>query len=136
VETGFESDHVMTGIVSLPGVKYKAEATQAAFFDSVEQQLRRQPGVSDVAIADCVPFVNMCGSASFGIVGRTQAPNDPGPHGYIRSISPGYFSTLKIPVLQGRAFTASDRKGSAEASEYVIGDSGLSPRRRFQSACL
>jgi predicted permease len=106
----------MTGIVSLPTVKYKEDATQAAFYNSVEENLRRQPGVTDVAIADCVPFVDMCGSASFGIVGRTQAPNDPGPHGYIRSVSPGYFSTLKIPVVRGRAFNSMDRQGSAEVA--------------------
>jgi predicted permease len=116
VDTGFESEHVMTGVVSLPAAKYKEDATQVAFLTSVEEQLRRQPGVTDVAIADCVPFVNMCGSASFGIVGRAQAPNDPGPHGYIRTVSPGYFSTLKIPVLQGRAFSSTDRSGTAEVA--------------------
>ena len=116
VDTGFESEHVMSGIVSLPAVKYKEDPTQAAFYTALEEQLRRQPGVTDVGIADCVPFVDMCGSASFDIVGRTRAPNDPGPHGYIRTVSPGYFSTLKIPVLEGRAFTASDRAGTAEVA--------------------
>jgi predicted permease len=96
-------------VVSLPKSKYKEDAQQEAFFAALEDQLRAQPGISDVAIADCVPFLDMCGSASFNIVGRPQAPNDPGPHGYIRQITPGYFSTLKIPVLRGRTFTQSDR---------------------------
>ncbi|HEU5400225.1 MAG TPA: ABC transporter permease, partial [Terriglobales bacterium] len=110
VETGFEPGNVMSAVVSLPESKYKDDQAQAAFYAALEDQLRAQPGVADVAIADCVPFVDMCGSASFQIVGRPQAPNDPGPHGYIRQVSPGYFSTLKIPVLRGRTFSLADRK--------------------------
>ena len=114
VQVGFEPKQMMSAVVSLPMSKYKEDAKQAAFYGAVEQQLRNQPGVADVVIADCIPFVDMCGSSSFGIVGRPSAPNDPGPHGYIRTISPGYFSALKIPVLRGRTFTDSDRVGSAE----------------------
>jgi len=110
VETGFDPRQVVSAQISLPRAKYKENPQQAAFYAALEDQLRAQPGVSDVAIADCVPFVDdMCGSASFGIVGRPQAPNDPGPHGYIRQISPDYFSTLKIPVLRGRTFSLADR---------------------------
>jgi predicted permease len=113
VQVGFEPKQLMSAVVSLPAKKYKEDKDQAAFFTALESQLRNQPGVSDVAIADCIPFVDMCGSASFGIVGRPQNPGDPGPHGYVRQISPTYFSALKIPVLRGRTFTSSDREGSA-----------------------
>ncbi len=110
VQTGFDPSNVVTASVSLPLAKYREDKQQAAFYAALEDQLRAQPGVSDVAIADCVPFgADMCGSASFGIVGRPQAPNDPGPHGYIRQVSPDYFSTLKIPVLRGRTFSLADR---------------------------
>jgi predicted permease len=113
VQVGFEPKQMMSAVVSLPDSKYKDNKQQAAFFTAVEEQIRNQPGVESVAIADCVPFVDMCGSASFGIVGRPQAPNDPGPHGYIRIISPDYFSALKIPVLRGRSFTSADRDSTA-----------------------
>lgn len=112
VNTGFDASQTISAAVSLPMTKYKEDAKQEAFVAALETQLRSQPGVHDVAIADCIPFVGTCSSASFSIVGRAQAPNDPGPHGYIRQISPGYFSTFKIPVLRGRTFTESDREGS------------------------
>ena len=116
VEVGFQPKQMMSGVISLPVTKYKDNAQQAAFFAALDEQLRSQPGVEDVAIGDCVPFVDMCGSASFDIVGRPQAPNDPGPHGYVRTISPGYFSALKIPLLRGRYFTSADRAGSANVA--------------------
>jgi predicted permease len=122
VQVGFEPKQMMSAVVSLPASKYKEDKQQAAFFTSLEEQIRNQPAVADVAIADCVPFVDMCGSASFGIVGRPQGPNDPGPHGYVRTISPGYFSALKIPVLRGRSFTSSDR---AETAPVAIIDDTL-----------
>jgi predicted permease len=51
----------------------------------------------------------MGGSGSFRIQGQTLAPNDPGPHGNDRHISPDYFATLGIPILRGRGFTPEDR---------------------------
>ena len=116
VETGFDPRNVVSAIVSLPQSKYKEDSQKAAFYGALEDQLRAQPGVSDVAIADCVPFVDMCGSASFEIVGRPQAANDPGPHGYIRAVSPGYFSTLRIPVLRGRTFSLGDRDATQKVA--------------------
>ena len=85
------------------------EEQQAAFFNTLEQQLKATPGVSSATIADTLPFINSGGSASFHVEGRSPAPNDPGPHGNIRFVSPDYFSTLRIPVMSGRVFEPTDR---------------------------
>jgi predicted permease len=71
--------------------------------------LKNIPGVNGVALADDLPFSNNGGMASFLIKGRTIPANEPGPHGSVRYISPDYFSTLGIPLLRGRTFTAQDR---------------------------
>jgi len=109
VETGFDAGGLMSGALSLPATIYKSKEQQATFFSAAEQQLRSIPGVTSVAFADALPFTAGGGSASFQIVGRTLAPNDPGPHGNIRFISPDYFSALHIPVVRGRVFTPEDR---------------------------
>jgi predicted permease len=109
VETGFDPAGLMSGALSLPETIYKTDEQQAAFFTAAEQQLKSIPGVTAAAFADALPFTSAGGSASFQIVGHTLAPNDPGPHGNIRRISPDYFSTLRIPVLRGRVFTPQDR---------------------------
>ncbi len=59
-----------------------------------------------------LPFSGGNESASFGIEGRPEAPGDPGPHGNVRFVTPGYFTALGIPLREGRYFTDQDRKGT------------------------
>ena len=89
-----------------------SDAKVAAFYSALLDRLGSIPGVSSAALADSMPFDNKGGSASFVIQGRPTAANDPGPHGNVHSVSPDYFSTLKIPLMMGRSFTAQDRQGT------------------------
>jgi predicted permease len=137
VDLGLQPDHLLTARFSLPPSVYgpavppssasaskeeqakQAAAAQdasdiriAAFNSALLNRLHGIPGVGSAALADSVPFDAQGGSASFYVKGVTYAPNDPGPHGNIRVISPEYFSTLGVPLLMGREFTAQDRKGT------------------------
>jgi predicted permease len=89
-----------------------SDAKVAAFYSALQDRLGSIPGVSSAALADSVPFDNNGGSSSFFIQGRPAAPNDPGPHGNVHSVSPDYFSTLKVPLVMGRFFTPQDRQGT------------------------
>ncbi len=109
LNTGFNPHGLMSAAVSLPKTVYKDDAQQVAFYTALEEQLKNIPGVAAAGIADALPFSNNGGSASFSIKGRVLPPNDPGPHGNVRGVSPGYFETLGIPLLRGRLFTSQDR---------------------------
>ena len=122
VELGFDSRGLLSASVSLPPTTYNTEEKQAMFYAAVQDRLRSIPGVTGAAIADSLPFSDNGGFASFVIKGKPVAPNEPGPHGGIRSVSPDYFSTLRIPLLQGRTFSDSDRKNTqlvAVIDEYL-----------------
>jgi predicted permease len=108
VQTGFDPSGVMSAELSLPTTTYKNDEQQIAFYRNLEEQLARIPGVTHAALANALPFTNMGGTASFRIVGQTLAPNDPGPHGNERHISPDYFAALRIPIIRGRVFTPLD----------------------------
>ena len=110
VETGFQPAGLLSARFSLPRTVYDNDQKQAAFLSAVNERLRNIPGVTSSAIIDNLPFGHDGGMASFFIHGRSAAPNDPGPHGNVRQISPGYFSTLHIPVLRGRDFSDDDRQ--------------------------
>jgi len=109
LESGFNPHGLMSASLSLPPTIYRSDEQQAAFFAAAEEQLKNLPGVKSAAFADALPFTNDGGSSSFSIKGRTQAPDDPGPHGNIRIISPDYFATLSIPLVRGRLFSPQDR---------------------------
>jgi len=109
VEVGFVPQGLMSASITLPRDTYKTDEQQAAFTQALENQLKQQPGVTDAAIADALPFSANAGSASFVIVGQVLPPNAAPPHGNIRAITPDYFATLKIPLVTGRYFTSSDQ---------------------------
>ena len=116
VEVGFEPQGLMSASVTLPRDSYKEDAQQAAFAQALETQLKAQAGVSDAAIADAFPFSVNGGSASFVIVGQVLPPNSPPPHGNIRVITPDYFSTLKLPLVEGRFFTSTDQANTQKVA--------------------
>ena len=112
IETGFQPSGLLSARFSLPRTVYDNDEKQAAFLTSVQERLRSLPGVTSSALVDNLPFSHDGGMASFFIHGRPAGPNDPGPHGNIRQISPGYFSTMRISLLRGREFTDEDRRGT------------------------
>jgi predicted permease len=112
VNPGFNPHGVMTAALSLPEQQYKTPEKQHAFFRAVLDRLKHTPGIKDAGAGDLIPFIGANGSASFEIQGKPSPPGNPGPHGDIRVVSPGYFTALGIPLLKGRLFTEDDRKGS------------------------
>jgi len=116
VDTGFEPRGLMSASVTLPRDTYKADAQQAAFGQALETQLKAQAGITDAALVDALPFSANGGSSSFEIVGQVLPPNTPPPHGNIRSITADYFSTLKIPLVEGRFFTSTDQANTQKVA--------------------
>jgi predicted permease len=112
VNPGFQSAGVITAGLSLPQQRYDTDAKQLAFYQAVLDNLSTTPGVTAVAAGVPLPFSGNAGSASFNIDGRPSPPGDPGPHGDIGAVSADYFAALKIPIRQGRVFTALDRAGT------------------------
>jgi predicted permease len=112
VNPGFQPEGIITGSVALPSARYSEDARQVAFYRAVLDGLAAIPGVTTVAAALPVPFSNDGGSASFQIEGRHAAAGDPGPHGEISQVSPGYFGALKIALRRGRGFSDQDTAGS------------------------
>ena len=112
VNPGFRPQGVITAALALPESKYDKPEKQFVFFQTVLERLATEPGVTAAGAGYPLPFSGSDSAASFGIEDRPAAPGDPGPHGAIRFVSPGYFSSLGIPLLEGRYFTDQDRKGT------------------------
>jgi predicted permease len=142
VNAGFRPENVATASISLPEEQYKDPDRQTRFFRSVREKLLQTPGVVAAGIVTSLPFSGDNSTASFGIEGRIERPGDPGPHGGISQVSPGYFEALRIPLLLGRHFTDGDRKSSQAvaiidetmARQYWPDENPLGKRLRHNSA--
>jgi predicted permease len=112
VNPGFDPRGVVIGQVALPERQYTTPEQRSAFYRALTDRLREDRSVAAVGAGAPLPFQGGDSTASFAIEGQTVAPNEPGPHGRSRVVSPGYFAALGIPRKSGRVFTDDDRLGT------------------------
>ena len=113
VDLGFQPDRLLTFEVGLPRAKYNTGPRQVAFFDQLEERMRRIPGVSAAGGISTL-FYGALPNASGGLTidGR------PAETAYVQSpvtvdqVSPDFFRTLGIPLKAGRFFNQSDGPNS------------------------
>jgi predicted permease len=111
--------NVLTASISLGRHSYPEGAQRLAFFNELESRLTRMPGVTHIAISDSLPpGETLRGSLMYGTIdveGRPGSGDATGGRAVMRSVTPGYFAALGIPILRGRAFQESDRDPNANA---------------------
>jgi len=110
VNPGFDSQNVVAAEVSLDP-KLARTATKDQIIQDVLHRLSNTPGVERAALTNLVPLSGDFNSLPLIVVGR---PLNGAAHGFGRwmIISPDYFDVLKIPLISGRLFTISDRRGA------------------------
>jgi putative ABC transport system permease protein len=84
-------------------------------YREIQRRLSAVPGVERVAIGGTVPWRdagNFGSGFQFAVESLARVPGEDGPRGKFRSVSPGFFAALGIPILSGRDFTEADRSGS------------------------
>jgi putative ABC transport system permease protein len=129
VDTGFDSEHVLTLEVKLVGRRYPTPAQRSAFFDLALQRLRALPGVEAAGTIDDLPFVE--GSTQTLHLEGYPPQRDPVAV-QVRQITPGYLRAMRIPVLHGRDIVADDREVllvSADAAKLYWGSDDPIGRR-------
>jgi putative ABC transport system permease protein len=113
VNPGFNPRNVLTMNMELTE-KYKTDVQMRTFHDAVLRRIRALPGVYAAGTAAFgLPFGGLGIAGDFTIAG--QAP----PHGVTASklvISPGYFRSLEIPLIEGREFSDADTPESMRAA--------------------
>lgn len=112
VSPGLDPSGVLTFRVSLPAARYQ-EASRSRFFSRALEQIERLPGVEATSAVSYLPFGGDAAATWVGIAGR-PAPR-PGEElvGIIRTVMPGYFRAMRIPLEKGRDFTAADNDSGA-----------------------
>ncbi|MFL6437272.1 MAG: ABC transporter permease [Terriglobales bacterium] len=112
VDPGFKPDHLLALNVVLTNEKYHSPAASLTFFSSLEDKLRRLPGVLDVGSVCASPLQSECGDYWYSIPGRTD-PNDASlPETYLNIANENYFHAAGIRLIAGRVFSPSDNGSS------------------------
>ena len=114
VSPGFSSDHVLTLWLSPPAAKYPTSSSVRAFYAQLLTRIRELPGVMSAGAASGIPLSSTLGDWGFSIDGAPpRRQNEHPPTADWQSVSDGYFESLRLPLLRGRAFTAADRMDAA-----------------------
>ncbi|HTJ31222.1 MAG TPA: ABC transporter permease, partial [Acidobacteriaceae bacterium] len=110
VDLGFATHNIVSMSMSISGDRFQTTAPVAQIIREGTDRLLAVPGVVNAAVTNCLPMAGGFGM-SFDIVGRPKGSPSANGGGGFHSISYGYFDTLKIPILSGRAFTRQDDAG-------------------------
>ena len=125
VDPGFDPDNLLTMQVF---VNNTDGHQVAAFFEQWQENVRRLPGVKSTAVSNGLPL-GVVNHPIFFIEGRPRPENGREPSGIRYTVSPGYFETLGIELIRGRAFTTQDTR---ETPLVAIIDEALA-QQHFQS---
>jgi putative ABC transport system permease protein len=106
---GFDPDHLLTLYFETPDTKYLK--TRPQFYGPYFERVRALPGVQSAAGIDLLPMTDNSATISF------EDPEHPMPKGqepsaFLTPVTPQYFRTMRIPLLEGRDFNERDTMSS------------------------
>jgi len=110
VRTGLDTRRVLA--VNVPVDSYGKKPEQVnEFYRETIRRISELPSVDGVAVGDSVPWrdTNFNFALQFAPEGRVKGPGEEDPRSQFRTISPGFFSALGVPLLEGRDFNDLDR---------------------------
>jgi putative ABC transport system permease protein len=114
VDPGFRTANVLTFRVSLPEATYPTLASYDQFFRDYTGRIQRMPGVIAAGAVSFAPVTRSGFGGSFTIYGRPEGDDE--GNAQVRSVTPGYFEALSIPLRAGRLVTAQDTAAAARVA--------------------
>jgi putative ABC transport system permease protein len=112
VNPGFNAQSVMTFPINLPTAHYSAGTQRAEFFRQALERIRTIPTVESAGVVSYIPLAGPIRYVFFCAEGQVCQGIGKDPLIALRQASPGFFETMRIPLLRGRTFTAADIPGA------------------------
>ena len=111
VPTGYRAERVLSAEVFGNFSRYRSADDFLRLYEPLLERLSHEPGVTSVAITSAVPLAASEPFANpFQIEGRAVDDPDKRPIADYFTVSPGYFDTLAVRVLEGRTFQSTDAR--------------------------
>ena len=118
VDLGLEPDGITTFSVTFPPADYEGPSDVITGLDRVLESLAPEPGVGGVAATSHLPLSGARLSSSVQLDGDIGEMGTNSPGAAIKVVTPGYFETLGVPLLEGRFLTDDDDQ-SAEHTVVI-----------------
>jgi predicted permease len=116
IDPGFQPEGVITTAISLPRAAYKDDASVVGFTSRALEQIRALPGVEAAGVTDSIPFGDDYSDSVILAEGYHMQPGESLISPFEIDASDGYFEAMRIPLLRGRFFTASDTATSPKVA--------------------
>jgi putative ABC transport system permease protein len=144
-DAGFDQRNLLVFSVNLPDSSYPSDKSYpndspaARLFEhEFSDKLRNLPGVQGVGVTSALPIGGSGGTIRFLVQGRPTAQGQEDECDIITA-TPEYFSTLKVPLISGRMFSATDKLeapwveivNQAFVSKYFPNEDAVGKRTRF-----
>ena len=114
LDMGFETAGVFTARIGLFEADYPDDDSKLQFYDRLLRELGALPGVQSASLMSNVPGTG-AGQWWFGVEGSTYESDQDYPFAFRKTITPQFFQTYDVNILEGRSFSVRDREGSLPA---------------------
>jgi predicted permease len=110
---GYDPHNVMSVGIPLHDNSYTTWAARAAYFEQLRAKVAEAHGVTMAAISSNATPPRNGWKTRFEILGKSATEQQMGS---INTVSPGYFATLRIPLLQGRVWSETENRNGAHVA--------------------
>jgi predicted permease len=111
-DVGFRTSGLAMVAADTGMVRYDAERSRQFWLEALER-VQRMPGVDTASlVTPRLPFDVNFNQTSIRLDGKTYGPDDRGEIVGNVSVTPDYFRTLDVPIVEGRGFASADRQGA------------------------
>ena len=123
---GFRTDHVLTGVVTIPEADYASDSSVVRFWERLRQSIAESPGVEAAELTTVLPMTWNEERARFWVEGEKPERPEDVPSAGFRRVSAGYLQGLEVGAVSGRPFAVTD--GQDRPAVAVLSESAA---RRF-----
>jgi predicted permease len=116
-DTLIETPHELTAAINLPADRYPSAGHRTEFFSQLHERARALPGVSAVALTNSLPW---SGAREQRLQRNDRSEREQMPVLFSVMVSPGYFDTLRVPLLRGRDFHGQEPVPAAIVNERFV----------------
>jgi putative ABC transport system permease protein len=120
VDLGIRTDHILTFGLPVNNARFSSAAEIDGFYRQLLERLQAVPGVAEASVSSGLPLLGLGVVRAFSVVGQREDQRSLRPSVGVRMVTPEFFETFGIRIMQGRALT--DRDGVSAQRVAVVNE--------------